>query len=253
LSLQDQLRELYRLDSQVRGLRRRLDAAIRRRDAQQSKLDQLRQQHGELAEQQQHLKAKQHNLEQEAQQKQQQIDTHREQMNTITSNKQYSAMLVEIDSLKNEKARLEDQALEKMNELEAVNQRHQELEQKLAEQQKLVDQSEGDVQEAESEVGGRLEELTRERDEAAATVPEETRTNFDRLAEAYDGEAMAAVEEEDRRRMEYNCGGCFISLPVEHVNAVITNPDKVTICPNCRRILYVDQELAAAMKPKSKS
>lgn len=253
MTLQDQLRELYRLDAQVRGLRSRVDSATRRRDAQQSKLDQLRQQRDELAEQAQHLKAKQHDLEQEAQQKEQQIEAHREQMNTITSNKQYSAMLVEIDSLKNEKQRLEDQALEKMNEQEQVNQRQQELQQKLDEQQKMVDQAEKDLEQAQQETGGRVEEMTQERDQAANALPAETRQMFERLAEAYEGEAMAPVEEEDRKRMEYSCGGCFISLPVEHVNAVVTSPDKVTACPNCRRILYVDQELAAAMKPKSKS
>lgn len=253
MSLQEQLRELYRLDSQLRGLRSRLDAAIRRRDAQQNKLNQLTQQRDELAEQHQHLKAKQHNLEQEAAQKDQQVQAHRDQMNTVTSNKQYSAMLVEIDSLKNEKSRLEDQALEKMNEVEAIAARQAELDEKLAEQQKLVDQANKDVEAAESEVGGRLEDMTKERDAAAAELPAETRTLFERLAEAYEGEAMAPVEEEDRRRMEYSCGGCFISLPVEHVNAVVTSPDKVTACPNCQRILYVDQELAAAMKPKSKS
>jgi predicted nucleic acid-binding Zn-ribbon protein len=251
LSLQDQLRELYRLDMQVRGMRGRLDAALRRHDLQKQKLDQLNQQARELADHLRHTQARQHEREQQAQEKQQQIDRHREQMNTITSNKQYSAMLVENNNLKNEKSKLEDQALELMNEIEAIKERQTNLQQKLEEQQKLVEQSESEITSAREEVGGRLEELETERDQALEALPTEARYAFQRLADAYEGEAMAEVEEEDRRRKEFSCGGCFISLPREHVNAAAGKPDQMTVCPNCGRILYVNEELKAAIKPGS--
>jgi len=138
-----------------------------------------------------------------------------------------------------------------MNQAEAIRQRHEELQQKRDEQQKLLDESEQDVQQAQEEVGGRLDEAESEREQALNALPEQTRDTFLRLAEAYEGEAMAPIEEEVRRRIEYSCGGCFISLPIEHVNAVATKPDRVTTCPNCRRILYVGEDLKAAMKPKS--
>ena len=47
MTLQDQLSTLFEKDSNVRSLRRRLDAATRRRDHQQEKLDQFETQHGE--------------------------------------------------------------------------------------------------------------------------------------------------------------------------------------------------------------
>jgi len=80
-------------------------------------------------------------------------------------------------------------------------------------------------------------------------VPAEALHVFDRLAETYEGEAMAPVIEEDRRRMEYICGGCYMQIPVEKVNLLISS-DELVRCSSCARILYVESALKQAMGAK---
>lgn len=251
MSLQEQLHQLYLLDQQVRGLRSRLDAARRRKGALETKRDQLQQQRAELAHQLKHAQAGAASLEQQAAGIEQRIEQLRGQMNSVRSNKEYSALLVEVNTLKQEKSNHEDQALEKMSEVDTLRQRLEEIDKKLQDQQKMVDRADEEAEQALVEVGDRLDDVTVQRDAAAKEVPAEGRQLFERLVEMHDGEALAAVDEVDRRRMEYNCGGCFMSLPIERVNAVMAKPNEPTTCPTCGRILYVDKELKAALAPKT--
>ena len=251
MSLQEQLHQLYVLDQHVRGLRSRLDAAERRQQALEKKRDQLHQQQTEVQQQLKHGQAQAAGYEQQASDAEQRMEQLRKQMNSVRSNKEYSAMLVEVNALKQTKAKHEDQALEQMNEVEQLKHRLSDLEQRATEQQKLVDQAVQEVEQARAEVGEKLSDAEAKRDAAAAEIPEEARQLFWRLADSFDGEAMAPVEEEDRRRMEYTCGGCFMNIPIERVNAIMAKPGEPSTCPNCGRILYVDQDLKAALAPKS--
>ncbi len=50
--------------------------------------------------------------------------------------------------------------------------------------------------------------------------------------------------------MEYTCGACFMSLPIQVVNATLTSKDKPVVCSSCDRILYATKELKEALVPK---
>ncbi|MDD5010816.1 MAG: C4-type zinc ribbon domain-containing protein, partial [Phycisphaerae bacterium] len=63
---------------------------------------------------------------------------------------------------------------------------------------------------------------------------------FKRVAETYDGEAMAEIEIPDNRNGIYTCGGCFMTLTTETANTLMSR-DEVLRCPNCTRILYIKQ------------
>lgn len=247
MPLQDQLYSYFELDQRVRAMRSRLDAATRRKDAQQRKLDQLKQAAAELGEQLKTAKAHASTLEGEAQAIEDRINTHRDKMNNATSNKEYSALLVEVNTLKADKSKLDDAQLESMGKAEILDAEAQALAEKVEAQSKLVANAVKEVDEAQSEVGDKLKELEAERDAAGEPLSDDIRKTFDRLSHTYDGEAMAEIIEQDRRRMEYTCGGCFTLLPVESVNALITRPDQVTTCGTCNRILYVGKELRESL------
>lgn len=247
MSLQEKLHQLYLLDQQVRGLSAGLDAARRRLAAQQRKLDQLRQQHRELEDQCKHTGAHCATLEKEAAEMDRRIAGQRDKMNTVTSNKEYSALLVEVNTLKLEKGKKEDEALLEMERRDRMQADLEALAQRVADQERMVRGAEDEVQERQAEVGQRLGEVTAQRDAAQNEVPPAALARFDRAADAHDGEAMADVIEEDRRRMEYACGGCFTHLPVERINTLMTRTDEIVSCPSCGRILNVGKELRAAL------
>ncbi len=250
MPLQDQLYAYFELDQRVRAMRARLDAALRRRDAQQRKLDQLRQAGDELSAQFKTAQAHAATLENEAASIDQRVNAQRDKMNSATSNKEYSALLVEVNTLKADKSKIDDAQLDAMAKVEALTAETDGLSEKIRAQEKLVEGATREVGEAQTEVGGKLAELEAERDAAAQPLSPEIRKTFDRLSHTYDGEAMAEIIEQDRRRMEYTCGGCFTLLPVESVNALITKPDQLTTCGTCNRILYVSKDLRESLAAK---
>lgn len=247
MPLQDQLYSYFELDQRVRAMRSRLDAATRRKNAQQRKLEQLQQAAAELDQQLKTAKAHAATLETEADAIDARINAQRDKMNSVTSNKEYSALLVEVNTLKADKSKIDDAQLDSMTKADALDAEAQALNDKVDAQAKLVEGAAREVAEAQQEVGGKLEELESQRDTAGEPLSDEIRKTFDRLSHTYDGEAMAEIIEQDRRRMEYTCGGCFTLLPVESVNALITKPDQLTTCGTCNRILYVGSELRESL------
>ena len=247
MSLQAKLYQLFLLDQHVRGLSTRLNAARARQKAQQAKLDQLSQQQRELSEQFKQVAAKAANLEREANDVETRIGLIRTRMNSVTSNKEYSAMLVEVSTIKIEKTKKEDEAIKQMEERERVGSQVKDVEAKIEEQRKLVAGAEKEVGDRLSEVGQKLDEVTKQRDAAAAELPENAMAQFKRAANTHDGDALASVVEEDRRYHEYSCGGCYMGLPAERVNSLMTKRDDIICCPSCGRILYVGDELKSSL------
>ncbi len=65
---------------------------------------------------------------------------------------------------------------------------------------------------------------------------------FERVAETYDGEALTPVEQQDEKKDIYSCGGCFMGIPTEMVNILLTK-DELLRCPSCTRILVLMQTM----------
>ena len=250
MTLQEKLRHLFQLDQQVRGLRSRTASATRRLAAKSKKLLQFQTQQQELQTQIMDAQAKSNTLEHEAQDVQQRIERLREQMNSVTNNKEYSAVLVEVNTLKLEKEKLEEQTLEQMTRLEEMKVRLEEIQGRIDEQNLLVERERKEVLASEQAVGDRLEMLDVQRQEAANAIPPEVLKTFERLVDAHDGEALSPIIEDDRRRKEYHCGGCFLSIPVERLNSLMIGGDDVVCCPSCGRMLYLEQELNEALTKK---
>lgn len=252
MSVQDQLRTLYSVDRQLQALRSRVDAATRRLTATQTRLEQHERQQAELSDQLKAAQAKVSTQENEAASVEARIEQLRQTMSTVRSNKEYSALLVEVNTQKAEKAKYEDAALNEMTEVEELQSRLAVLSTKTDEQRVLVDGAQKEVTEGESEISEQLSELQTQRDAAATPIADDTMGLYTKLIDEFDGEALAEIEEQDRRRMEYTCGACFMSLPIQVVNATLTASITPVQCSSCQRILHASPELIEALLPKEK-
>jgi hypothetical protein len=250
MRLNDALKELFLVDQQVRGLESRLDGARRGVRSQQIKIEQRTEQREQLIAQLKQAQAAAANAENEVASIEQKIERLRQQMNTAKTNKEYSAFLVEVNTLKVEKGKAEEQALEHMTRIDSLKEEIAEVEQKLAEEQRIKQLTDRELADRQAEVADQLAELKQQREQAASNLPADALAVFERLAENMDGEAMAPVIETDRRRLEYSCGGCYMSIPVEKVNILATQ-DKLVPCPSCNRLLYLEAALKEAMGVKS--
>ena len=165
----------------------------------------------------------------------------------VRTNKEYSALLVEANTLKDDKSRMETEALEQLAQVDELAAKLQAVTTNVAEQEKLVTFSRDEIVDANAEVADSLAQVKAEREEAVKEVPVDVMRLYDRMADAYEGEALAEILEESRRHLEYSCGGCYTIIPYERVNAVISSIDEITSCPSCNRILHIGQDLRASL------
>jgi predicted nucleic acid-binding Zn-ribbon protein len=234
--------KLFRADQALREAQSRLDAAARNVRIQDRRVADL----GEK------LKAAQTQLKgQQAQAGQLDLDLRtrdahieklRTQQQTTKNNKEYQAFLVEISTAKVDRNKVEDEAMKVLeavekgqNEVGAMQAQHQ------AEQQKLQTMRQ-EGQETLAKLEADVESLRPAREAAAAAIPARSREAFDRLAERYDGEAMSALAKPDRRREEYICTACNMSLVINVYNKLHSR-DELVFCPSCGRILYIPEDL----------
>ena len=250
MPLMKKLLALHMVDSQVRGLRSRVENAQIHLRAQERQHSEAEHRYEELQTRKRHIQAKIANLESEGDRLDGQLEKYREDLNSASTNKQYSAVLSELNTVKEARAKLDDQMLSEMEATESLDAELEEANHALEERRKLRDHAQKQLEERQREIGERLAELEEERDRAAADVPDRALSVFDEMAEMTDGEPMAPVSVIDKRRREYACGACSIHMPFEQVMVLMGDPSEIVQCTNCHRILYIQPENADAMAAK---
>lgn len=170
------------------------------------------------------------------------IERLRTQQQNAKNNREYQAFLVEINSEKLDKAKVEELLLSVMASVEKLQAETRELNDALKVEKEKAQAMRG-------EIGGRVKQLQAEidslrviRDGAAGAVPRKALEAFERLADRFDGEAMSALAKPDRRREEYACTACNMDLVTDVYNKLHSR-DELIFCPSCKRILYIPDDL----------
>jgi uncharacterized protein len=153
------------------------------------------------------------------------------QLMDVKTNKEYTAMLHEIEAVERDIRGREDQVLAEMEAAEAltVELRQQEGVFKAAEQVYQAETRRLDTEAATLEQQARA--LKSDRDEVAATIPEDARELFERVARLR-GIAVAAAR-------DGMCQVCHLKLRLQMYSDLKRN-DEIMQCPACNRILYYD-------------
>jgi predicted nucleic acid-binding Zn-ribbon protein len=149
----------------------------------------------------------------------------------VKTNKEYSAVLVEIEDIKQEKARMEDQILTLMEAHERLGVEIREAEAYHKGRQAQGQEEEAQLQAALAEVEADLALVRRERSELAATLPAPTLADYDNLLRARGGLAIAEVAKPQ------SCGGCRVTLPPQRLQE-LKQQNALIRCESCGRYLY---------------
>ncbi len=162
----------------------------------------------------------------------------RASLNSAKTNKEYAAVLTQLNTTKADNSKLEGQILDLMKDIEADEAECQQIEEQIAEQKKTLENTRTESEQQAVKHQAEIDGIQKEWDQAAKDVPEEALHIFKRVAETYDGEALSIVEEQEENSAVYSCGGCFMSITPETVNLLMTKDDIIR-CPNCTRILVL--------------
>lgn len=237
---------VFKVDRQLRGLQSRLDTAERFLAQQSKLLNEINAKHDTAKAQLRQVAAAIADREGESKRLEKRVATLREQMNKAQTDKEYKAFLSEVNTFKEQQSGVEDEQLDLMARSDKLKAEIADLEQQSQERQKLVEVARSDRDKKAAEIKDRVDELKAERAALAAEVPTTPMATFERLLDTHGDEAMAAVGEQNRRRQEYTCGSCMMSIPIEAVSALLSKGN-LTQCPSCGAILYIEQELAESM------
>ncbi len=226
--------KLQALDSQLYRLRKEREAKPKlieelevRRDREQAAVKVLEEKIKALL-----LKRKEKEI--DFQEKEEQVKKLQLQLYQIKTNKEYQAMQHEIEGFKADNSRLEDEILTMMEEADNLGKeltREKELfaeaQRRLAEDRKKI---EGEIATIENEIAN----LKLQRDELVGGIDKDVLSKYEKILTNRDGLALVPVK-------SHACQGCFINLPAQVINE-IRMKDKIIICENCARMLYIEGE-----------
>ena len=240
MTITDDMLSLYRVDSQLRGLRTRVDNAARTLRVRETQLADLKQQREELESNIRQLSATAGNLEGESNDIRDRIEKLRVELNAATTDKQYQAILAEMKIIQEQRDEVDSKSLVEMERVEGLQAQAATLDTKIEERTKVRDLAITEQSTREEEVSERVQSLQSERDIAASVMSEDALAIFDRVADDTEGETLSPVVEINKKRREYACGMCNVEIPYHLVAELHAANSNIQQCPACTRILYLE-------------
>ena len=157
------------------------------------------------------------------------IDKLTDQLFLVTNNKQYDALTLEIDHLKEKKEDHESQILECIEE-------NEELENRIIENEKLLDELKSDLDirrkkldVALSETADEKAALENSREKQISKIDSSTIKIYSKVILARSGVAVVPLSGD-------SCGGCGAALPIQMASEIRSG--KTHNCFNCGRFVY---------------
>lgn len=239
------LLKLQSVERRLGEVRKQLISKSAAVDAQQTRLEQCQAEYQALHEEMFTRQKAADALDLQVKECEELISKLRGDLNVAKSNKEYSALLTRINTLKADNSKAEDEALKLMGDADEVRGQAEEMQSSITEAEQALEEVKRTSAEEVAQLERMLGELQGKRDLAAGGVPPEALGVFNRIASLRGGGAMAPIEiHGDKPPHEYVCGGCFMSVTAEHANALRTR-DELRFCDSCGRILYLEEQASA--------
>jgi predicted nucleic acid-binding Zn-ribbon protein len=147
----------------------------------------------------------------------------------VKTNKEYQALLNEIELMEKSGDRNEDEILAILEEIDALRASVSDKEGSLATMEKDIRAETSEIEGRLSHIGEEMDTTEKRREAIVKTLDPELIRTYETLKQRR-GTALAVV----KRGV---CQGCYVNIPPQMFNEVQRN-DMVIRCPNCSRILY---------------
>lgn len=239
---------LYKLDRELHNLQVALDNVQRDQKRQQAKIQDLNKHIDAQENANKKLQADINIRELDLKTRQQHIEKLRTSLNSTKTNKEYSAILVQISAEKAEVSKIEAAALELMQQVETNNKAIAELRTQLEGEKQTLARIEAEQGSKVTALKQQMSALEGRREEATHGVPADALRQYERISLKYPGDALAPIEFTEDDLDSVSCGACYMGLNVEHINA-LRGRDEIRRCNSCSRILYLPEMLEQGNPP----
>lgn len=234
----DALHRLQTIETQLRSVREQIESKKRSVQSHQRRIATTDRQIADLHQQIRHAQTEADKMDLDRKTHEQHIAKMREALNRTKTNKEYAAILTQLNTDKADAAKTEDAVLTALSKIDDLKKQETDLKATKEKEQARAAELEKAATDVQAKLAGSLKDLEAQRSAAAAKVSKESLALFERACESHDGEALANVEQVHPKRPEYICSGCNMSLTLETINALQTK-DIVVQCQTCSRILYL--------------
>ena len=235
----DKLIDLQQTDTRLRQLKRSLETANDRRASIEQEFEQHAFSIREVQNRGESLKTQRADLEKQIAENKTYLERAERNLKHAQNSREYETAMRETDALQKQIAAFETQVVEAMESAEGVE---KELEERADEINSLDEKRNAALAEFDASVDvdrSEFEKLTKHREKAAATLPAQLASVYNRLAiRSRDGIAVAEV-------VNNSCSACYMQLRPQ-VTLNVKRGDEIILCESCSRILFIPQKGAEA-------
>lgn len=152
------------------------------------------------------------------------------QLYQVKTNVEYKAMQKQINDLKFECGMLEDQILQKMDEIDCAQGELKKIEDSLVSVKKQLEDKEKEISNKLKVIADDIQKTQAHRDLLAKDVSSGFFKKYETIFRNKQGVALVPIENK-------TCGGCHMTLPPSVINEVKKGTE-IIVCDNCARMLY---------------
>jgi len=154
----------------------------------------------------------------------------------IKTNKEYTALLKEIETVEQDNKKIEEDILKLMEKIDAAAAEIQTAEAHSAQEAVAIAVERKQFEESMAKLESELAADGRARDEIASRIDAALLAKYHKRLVQQGGRVVVEARAE-------SCSGCFMSIPPQIFVNVKKNAEIIT-CPNCQRILFFKEAIA---------
>lgn len=226
----ENLLKIQDIDIEILKTQKEVASLLTKKEEQDKYILSIREERDALKKKLQEEQKNNHSLELHLKSKSEELAKYNAQLLTIKTNKEYKAMLSEIDKVKEEVSAIEDDILRELERIEELEAKIQTKSRELTEEEKRQEKEKRRLEEELEDLREKEASFSQDRDEMTACIDPTLLALYDKIRNRKGGKAMAEVIDE-------SCSGCNLQLPPQVVNEVIEG-GKVILCQSCSRLLY---------------
>lgn len=154
------------------------------------------------------------------------------QLYQLKTNKEYQAMLQQIQDVKADASVIEDQILGLFDQADKIKNDISQEKKRYEEEGKVAEEQKRNIQDRIKEIDERIAQLEAQRKQITPLLDKKILTQYERILLNRDGLAIVRVKDN-------SCGGCNMLVPPQVIN-LIRMYERIITCEVCNRILYIE-------------
>lgn len=230
----DSLIKLQTIDSEIYALKAEKESKPQEIKALEVSFEEKKQSLANLEKASLDLQKQRKDKELELSSKEENIKKLQTQLYQLKTNKEYQAMLRQIDDTKADASVTEDKILVLLEGFDKIKGESNKEKQRLQEEEKILNERKKKVEDRIKEIDARLAQLEAQRKQIMPEIEPKIFAQYERILLNREGLAIVSVKNN-------SCGGCNMFVPPQVIN-LIKMYERIITCEICNRILYIEDE-----------